>query len=109
MTCTYTDGDADDDNSADGDLAPVSRKSSGDNKKVGPKKPPSAAKAGIVGTANPAKVKEKKLEEERDLLKLKIGALPVLHSTKGAEHYSRIGKEAIGPNTLDEHIQPVCG
>lgn len=77
LTCTYADGDAEDDSSADGEAVPgVSRKSSAEHKdKKGATKKVSTARAGIVGTGNAAKAKEKKLEEERDLLKLRIGAL----------------------------------
>lgn len=70
MACTYTD-DCDEESSNEGLDAPA-RKESGDKKK-GAKRPVTGMKAGVLGTGSGPKAKEKKLEEERDVLKLKIG------------------------------------
>ena len=70
IVCTYTD-DCDDESSNEGLDAPL-RKESGDKKKAA-KRAVTSVKAGVLGTGPGPKVKEKKLEEERDVLKLKIG------------------------------------
>jgi hypothetical protein len=70
LACTYTD-ECDDESSNEGLDAPL-RKDSGDKKKA-VKRAVAGVKAGVLGTGPGPKAKEKKLEEERDVLKLKIG------------------------------------
>jgi len=70
LACTYTD-ECDDESSNEGLDAPL-RKESGDKKK-GVKRPITGVKAGVLGSGPGPKAKEKKLEEERDVLKLRIG------------------------------------
>lgn len=48
------------------------RHDSGEKKKSGVKRSASGFKAGAIGSSVP-KTKEKKMEDERDLLKIKIG------------------------------------
>ena len=71
MVCTYTDGDHDDESSNEGLEAPIRKDSS--EKKKGVKRPATGVKAGVLGSGPGPKAKEKKLEEERDVLKIKIG------------------------------------
>jgi hypothetical protein len=70
LACTYTD-ECDDESSNEGLDAPL-RKESGDKKKA-VKRAVTGVKAGVLGIGPGPKAKEKKLEEERDVLKLKIG------------------------------------
>lgn len=71
IACTYTDGDHDDESSNEGQPAIV-RKESGEKKKNGIKRSAPGFKASAIG-AGPPKAKEKKLEDEREMLKIKIG------------------------------------
>ena len=76
LVCTYTDGDQDEESSNEGLEAPVRKDSS--EKKKGVKRPATGVKAGVLGSGPGPKAKEKKLEEERDVLKIKIGQSPRL-------------------------------
>jgi hypothetical protein len=71
--CSYTDGDHDDESSNEGHPT-IARTESGDTKKIGAgvKRSAPGFKASALGTG-PPKAKEKKLEDERELLKIKIG------------------------------------
>jgi hypothetical protein len=60
----------DDDESTEGPEVGVMRKDSAEKKKT-VKRP--GVKAGVIGTGPGAKAKEKKLEDERDVLKIRIG------------------------------------
>ena len=122
LACTYTD-DCDDESSNEGLDAPL-RKDSGDKKKA-VKRAVTGVKAGVLGTGPGPKAKEKKLEEERDVLKLKIGELRELSTCAKADNpaelerrlaqatpsttASSISADPSGPqykNTMDEYRLP---